>query len=81
MLKAEKIAVELITHCEQLINRQKNSVINELRLSERSLVKNIKQNPKCWNSDCLEIRINIEKPDQIKVHKSQTPGKLGWWRD
>lgn len=70
MLKAEKIAAELITHCEQLINRQKNSIINELRLSERSLVKNIKQNPKRWNSDCLDIKINIAKPDQINAELS-----------
>ena len=67
MLKAEKIASELINHCEQQINRQKNSIINELRLSESSLVKNIKQNPKRWNSDSLDIRIIIAKPDQINA--------------
>ena len=49
---------------------QKNSVINELRLSERSLVKNIKQNPKRWNSDSLDIRIIIAKPDQINARLS-----------
>ena len=67
MLEVEKIAAELIKHCQQQIHQQKNSIINNLKLSERNLVKNIKQNPKRWNSEFLDIKLDKAKPDNINV--------------
>ena len=67
MLEVEKIAAELIKHCQQQIHQQKNSIINNLKLSERNLVKNIKQNPKRWNSEFLDIKLDKAKPDKINV--------------
>lgn len=67
MLEVEKIAAELIKHCQQEIHRQKNSIIEELRSSEINLVKNIKQNPKLWSEASLDIKIDRSKPDKMNV--------------
>ena len=61
------IAAELINHCQQEIHRQKNSIIDKIRSSEINLVKNIKLNPKLWNKECLDIKIDRSKPDKINI--------------
>ena len=66
-MQVEKIADELIQNYQQQIQRQKSSIINKLRSSEKKLVKNIKQNPKLWNDKCLKVKLNQEKPDSKNV--------------
>ena len=67
MSKVEMIAAELIKNFQQKIQRKKNSIIDELRSSEINLTKHIKQNPKLWNKECLDIKIDRSKADKINV--------------
>ena len=62
-MKAEKIAAGLIQNYQLQIQRQKDLIIYKLSSSEETLVKNIKQNPKLWNSKCLKVKLEAEKPD------------------
>ena len=61
------MADELIQNYQQQIQRQKSSIIDELRSSEKKLVKNINQNPKLWNDQCLKVKLKQEKPDSKNV--------------
>ena len=61
--KVEKITAIMIKQCSQQLVRQKDSIINELKSSEEKLLKNIKLNPKLWNTECISIAIDTKKSD------------------
>ena len=54
----EKIAGDLLKDYQNGLFQQKREIINKLKSSERDLLAKIRQNPKLWNSGCLEIELN-----------------------
>lgn len=69
----EQKAAELTKNYQQQIQQQKNSIIDELRSSEKILINSIKQNPKIWNNKCLVVKLNEKKLDKnFGLHASIT---------
>ena len=53
----------MIEQCIQQLERQQDSIINRLKSSQEKLLKNIKLNPKLWNTECLSIVIDTKETD------------------
>ena len=63
----------IIDYQEQLF-REKTSIINELKLSEKILLESIARNPKFLESKSLNIKLETNKPEPIKVELSEFIG-------
>ena len=47
--------------------KQEKKIIDELKSNEKSLIKNVSINPKCWNSNSLKISLDAINPGEIPV--------------
>ena len=59
--KVEEMTAIMIEQCIQQLERQQDSIINRLKSSQEKLLKNIKLNPKLWNTECISIAIDTKK--------------------
>ena len=62
IITIEKITADLIEHCQQQLLQEKKSIIERLNSAEQLLLDNISQNPKFWNSECLQIDFQKKIP-------------------
>ena len=60
MIKMEIAKVERATTeiANQLLSKQ-NSIINEIKSNEISLIEKVNQNPKKWNSSSMKINLRL----------------------
>ena len=47
--------------------KQEKKIIDELKSNEKSLIKNVSFNPKCWDSNSLKISLDAINPCEIQV--------------
>ena len=74
MQQVENITTELVNEYKKQLFRQKISIINELKLSEKSLLQIITQNPKCLKIESLNMKLEAQKPEPINVELSAVIG-------
>ena len=66
----KSITTELINNYQQRLRRQERSIIADMKSKEELLVKNIKQNPLVWYSECLDVNIKTAKSDDLRAELS-----------
>ena len=74
MLQVENITTKLVNEYQNQLFRQKTSIINELKSSEKLLLEIITQNPKFLEMETLNIKLEAKKPEPINVELSALIG-------
>ena len=74
VLQVEKLITELINDYQKQLSRQKTSIINELKSSEKFLLEITKQNPKLLKIESLNIKLETKKPP-VHVGVSSSIGR------
>ena len=46
--------------CEEELLRKKNSIIENLQSTEKSLLANVDRNPRLWDRECFEFKVNSQ---------------------